>query len=123
MNKEYIKYTKLRSILKKYNKNKIKIVSAEAAHSHKNCELYVLSECKGDCYNTPLVTREGGTKTSCGCLEPVLVVGRLHEAGDDRTTAGGSWESYSGGCREDVPITGKGWQGADEVRCQVTTEA
>ena len=34
----------------KINKNKIKIVSAEAAHSHKNCELYVLSECRGDCY-------------------------------------------------------------------------
>ena len=26
--------------IKKYNKNRIKIVSAEAEHSHNNCELY-----------------------------------------------------------------------------------
>ena len=32
------------------------------------------------------MTREGGTRTSCGCLEPVLALGGGHEAGDDRTT-------------------------------------
>ena len=51
------------------------------------------------------------------------MLGGVHEAGDDRTTSGGSWESCSGRCREDVPITSRGWQGADEVRCQVTIEA
>ena len=42
---------------------------------------------KGYCYNTsPLVTKEGGTRTSCGCLGPVLMLEGGHEVGDDRTT-------------------------------------
>ena len=69
------------------------------------------------------MTREGGTRTSCGCLGPVLALGGGHEAGDDRWTAGGSWESCSGGCLKDVAITGGGRQGADEVRCKVIMEA
>ena len=42
---------------------------------------------EGSCYNTnPLVTRERGTRTSCVCLGPVVVLGGGHEAGDDRTS-------------------------------------
>ena len=61
----------------------------------------------------PLVTREGGKRTSCGCLGPVLVLSGGHEAGDDR-------QRVAGGRRGQVPshhggLTGAGVGGVGPV--------